>query len=445
MAYNQGTNLPGESASKLGHLSVIKSKWVQELIREFESEPPQSSDQSGTVWQSFEPNGEALLSRVWAVDGSFVSVTTQMKPPKEVAFVKTALLSLDQTRLAKIDKENPHPLLLQDVLSDSAIFHATVFPLKNIRSKLGTNYDAVRHIINESIKVDESGAFYETLKWLAYQKWRSTPSRSPSFNCPHCHEEIMMGLPVDTDQDTCAKCKKEVFLTDMLGFHLDMDEDSAPDSVASSYMLIMEHLMLFTAIRVLWDHSDKSLASETLFIKDGPLTLRSQYSKMVPGIRAFLQHAKNQNRPIHVIGQEKSGAFFDHLTSIADFAAPHEHDAPLSFAALSHEYVRREVYRSPDLQNPYGSRTNWGEKVFVKFSPGTYMVLNIPTGDYNQDHKFPRSEDLIGLHRILASLPALISRKFQGALYPVELANGIASLSNYPSARILQRFIEGGI
>lgn len=445
MAYNQGTNLPGESASKLGHLSVVKSKWVQELIKEFETEPPLSSDQSGTVWTSFEPNEDALLSRVWAVDGSFVPVKTQIKPSKEVAFVKTALLSLDQTRLAAIDKENPHPLLLQDILSDSAIFHATVFPLKNIRTKLGSNYDAIRHIVNESMKVDENGAFYETLKWLAYQKWRNTPSRSPSFNCPHCHSEILTGLPVDADNDVCATCKKEVFLTDMLGFHLDMDEDSAPDSVASSYMLIMEHLMLFTAIRVLWDHRDKSLVSNTLFIKDGPLTLRSQYSKMVPGIRSLLQHAKNQNRPIHVIGQEKSGTFFDHLGSIADFAAPHEHGAPLSFAVLSHEYVRREVYRSPDLKNPYGMRTNWGEKLFVKFSPGTHIVLNVPTGNYIDDNKFPKSDDLIGLRRILATLPNLISRKFEGALYPVELANGIASLSNYPSAKILQRFIQGGV
>jgi len=164
---------------------------------------------------------------------------------------------------------------------------------------------------------------------------------------------------------------------------------------------------------------------------------------MVPGIRSFLQHAKNQNRPIHVIGQEKSGAFHDHLASIADFAEPHENGEPLSFAVLSHEYVRREVYRSPDLQNPYGMRTNWGEKVFVKFSPGTFMVLNIPTGNYNNDSKFPTQVDLIGLHRILATLPDLISRKYEGALYPVELANGIASLSNYPSAKILQRFIEG--
>jgi hypothetical protein len=445
MAYNANGNLSAETASKLGHLAVVKNPWVQELIKEFDSAPPQTSDLSGTVWQSFEPAGEAILPRVWAVDGSFVPVTTQLKPPKEVAFVKTALLSLDQTRLAGIDKENPHPLLLQDVLSDSAIFHATVFPLKNIRTSLGSNYDAVRHIVKDSMRVDENGAFYETLKWLAYQKWRTSPTRSPAFQCPHCNHDIATGLATDVDADLCPGCKKEVFLTDMIGFHIEMDEESAPDSVASSYMMIMEHLMLFTAVRVLWNHPDKSLVSDTLFIKDGPLTLRSQYSKLVPGIRSFLQFAKSHDRPIHIIGQEKSGAFFDHLSGIADFAEPHEHGKPLSFAVLSHEYVRREVYRSPDLQNPYGSRTNWGEKLFVKLSPGTFMVLNVPTGSYNPDPKFPSSSDLIGLRRILATIPNLISRKFGGALYPVELANGIASLSNYPSARILQRFMEGGM
>jgi hypothetical protein len=103
-----------------------------------------------------------------------------------------------------------------------------------------------------------------------------------------------------------------------------MDEESAPDSVASSYMLVMEHLMLFTAIRVLWGFSDKSLVSETLFIKDGPLTLRSQYSKLVPNIRAFLEFSIRTGRPVHILGQEKSGAFVDHLASIVRFALPHE-------------------------------------------------------------------------------------------------------------------------
>jgi Helicase HerA, central domain len=36
----------------------------------------------------------------------------------------------------------------------------------------------------------------------------------------------------------------------------------------------------------------------------------------------------------------------------------------------------------------------------------------------------------------------LVSRRFGGGLYPIELANGIASLSSYPSAKSLQRFLD---
>ncbi|WP_181159516.1 hypothetical protein [Burkholderia multivorans] len=204
----------------------------------------------------------------------------------------------------------------------------------------------------------------------------------------------------------------------------------------------MEHLMLFTAVRLMWHHTDLSLVTETLFIKDGPLTLRSQYSKLVSNIREFLEHAKIVGRPVHIIGQEKSGAFFDHLASIARFAPPHDRGEPLRCAVLTHEFVRREVYRSPDLSNPYGFRTNWGEKIYIKVDPGTYMVINAPTGAYLPHNDRPIQSDIIGLARILATIPSLVSHKFEGALYPVELANGIASMSSYPSATILQRFLE---
>jgi hypothetical protein len=441
MPYSQGSRLPGESASKLGHLSVITSKWVKSLISDFEQIEIKETD-SRTVWHSFDDTDTPPLRNIWATDGSYVSISSNGKPPKEMAFVKTALLTIDRARLDKIDKDHPHPLLIQDVLKDSAIFHATVFPLKNVRTSLGSNYDAIRHIINDSLKIDEDGAFFDTLKWIAYQKWSGYETQiSPAFECPHCHFKVE-GLPYDTDEGECSFCHNTVFLSDMIGFHLDMDEDSAPDSIASAYMLIMEHLMLFTAIRLLWNHSDTSLVTDTLFIKDGPLTLRSQYSKLVPNIRAFLEHTKKNKRPIHIIGQEKSGAFFDHLVSFAMNVPPTTRDEKPHFACLSHEYVRKEVYRSPDLANPYGKRTNWGEKVYVKTDPGTTLVLNIPTGEYFDDPNFPKKEDLIGLHKILATLPKIISHKFEGALFPIELANGIASMSSYPSAKILQRFAD---
>jgi hypothetical protein len=160
-------------------------------------------------------------------------------------------------------------------------------------------------------------------------------------------------------------------------------------------------------------------------------------------LRSFLEFAKRQQRPIHIIGQEKSGAFVDHLRSIVRFAPPHDRGEQLGYAVLSHDYVRKEVYRSPDLANPYGMRTNWGEKLFFKLDPGTFMVLNVPPGAYDSSGESPVATDLIGLPRILATIPSLVSHKFEGALFPVELANGIASMSSYPSSAILRRFMDG--
>jgi hypothetical protein len=441
MAYSGG-KLPYETASKLGHLNVVQSEWVRSLIKDFETSKTEL-DIDSTMWTEFEDEHIKPLRNIWAVDGSYVKVASDNFPPREVAFVKTALMALDKSRIDKVDKKYPHPLILQDIMADSGIFHATVFPLKNIRTKDGSNYTKVRHIVRDSIKIDSDGSFYETLKWLAYMKWDPNQKNpSPSFSCPLCHKEIP-GLSYDLDEDQCPECNGTVFLTDMIGFHLDMSEDSAPESIASAYMSIMEHLMLFTAIRLSWHHTDKKLLNESLFIKDGPLTLRGQYSKLVPNIRAFLEYAKKQGRPIHIIGQEKNGVFVDHLSTLARFVSPKVKGEKLNYAILSHDYIRREVYRAPELTTPYGKKTNWGEKVYVKLDPKTYIVLNVPTGEYSEDGAFPNNiNDLIGFERILATLPGLISHKHEGALFPIGLANAIASMSSYPSAKILQRFFE---
>jgi len=67
------------------------------------------------------------------------------------------------------------------------------------------------------------------------------------------------------------------------------------------------------------------------------------------------------------------------------------------------------------------------------------MVLNVPTGQFEPN---PSLSNLVGFDRILATLPKILSNRYEGALMPVELANGVASLSTYPSARILKIFSE---
>ncbi len=438
MAYSSGGRLPFESASKLGHLSVVKSEWVKSLLNDLETDDLSDSDRfDESIWKDYKLGRAKPLKYIWVADGSYVSV---VENKKEVAFVKTALMTVDKEKIAKVDQHYPHPLLLQEIMKDSALFHATVFPLKNLKSEKGNIYNTVRHIIYDSMKIDEDGQYFETLKWLSYKKWEGVENASPSFECPCCGEKIESGFPFDMDSWNCPKCQGKIFLTDMLGFHLDMNEDNAADSVASTYMLIMEMLMLFTVIRLQWKNKDQSIVSETLFIKDGPMTLGGQYSKLVPNIRAFFFYAKQQGRPIHIMSGEKSGKYFDYLATIVKFVESKE--GIIKYAVLNHGYIRKEIQRAPDHVNPYGYRTNWGEKVFAVLDQNTHLVLDMTTGVYDPDDNYPEESDIIGLERILETIPALISRKYEGALYPVELVNGISSMSNYPSSKILQDFLR---
>jgi hypothetical protein len=163
------------------------------------------------------------------------------------------------------------------------------------------------------------------------------------------------------------------------------------------------------------------------------LSIRAQYSKLVAPIRRFLTHARDGGHSVHIIGQEKSGTLFDHLQLVA-------REAPLGSLFVPGDlYIKEEIQHRPSTGAPYGKDTNYGVKVFVKLSQYHQMVLNIPTGEHKEN---PAISDLIGADRIFSTLPTILSNRYEGALLPIELANGVASLSTYPSAHILKIFAE---
>lgn len=218
----------------------------------------------------------------------------------------------------------------------------------------------------------------------------------------------------------------------MLGFHLEMTEEAAPDSIASAYMMIHETMLLFTGVRYFWEHN-RELLAECLFMRDGPLSIRAQYSKLVAPIRRFLQAARESDIEVCMLGQEKTGYFVDHLTLIGPAAPEGQIFLP------GHNYIREQIQYRSAAGMPYGKDTNYGAKAFVKVSDRHGMVLNIPTGEYRSDPVVP---DLIGAVRIFATLPSLLSSQYEGGLFPIELAHNVASLSTYPSAKVLALFAE---
>jgi hypothetical protein len=432
MAFQGGRRLPAERASKLGHLEVLDNPLVQKLCKELTDVQPNAQDVN-KLWFSVEHEGDPL-SIIFSVDGSYQVISNESPPYSARAFVKTALLRIDRYALSRIDKNTPHPFVLRDILKDSALHHATIFPLRHVQVAGKTLYDAVREIIYMSLAEDVmlERQPYETLKWLVYHKWNPSAQRAlPDFECPHCHF-TKATLPYNADSGPCPKCSKTILLTDMLGFHQEMSDDSAPDTIASSYMAIHETLMLFTGIRYYWEEKKETLKN-CLFIKDGPLSIRAQYSKLVNPIRAFIAHAVRSDCPVHIIGQEKSGTFYDYLTLIRDHA-PY----PSCFIP-DDTYIKQRIQNRPSQGAPYGLDTNYGVKVFIKLNAYHSMVLNIPTGPYCPN---PTATDLVGFDRILATLPTILSNRFEGALMPVEMANGVASLSTYPSTKILKMFAE---
>jgi len=431
MPYQQGKRLSGETASKLGHLDVIKSELVNKLIEQFE-DPSPAIIETDAPWEEFSTEIEPL-PLIFAVDGSLQIVRSDLPPYKELSFIKTALLRLDQIALQKLDPKAPHPSALRDIMAESAMYHATVLPLKGVQIKDQSNYHAVRRIIYESLKDNSLGGEpYQTLKWLAYEKWTNIEKESPSFECPHCEENIK-GLPFDADQGECSNCGGELYLSDIIGFHLEMAEDSAPQSVANAYMLVHETLLLFTGIRFFWEQKKYKVIENSLFIKDGPLTLRGQYSKLAIPIRNFFEFSKGKGISVNVIGQEKTGTFVNHLELISRTAPPQSYFLP------SNDYIRTEIQHRPERSEPYGLRTNYGNKLFVKIDEYHHLVISVPTGQYKDSKNI---NDLIGIVRILSTLPQIISHRHECALLPVELANGVSSLSSYPSAAILKIFAD---
>jgi hypothetical protein len=430
MPYMKGDRLPAERASKLGHLEVLKSELVNKLVVQFEANGLTTTADC-SCWESI-PSGGKPLTLVFGIDGSMQPIESDLPPYKRLAFIKTALLRLDQYALSKIDRNSPHPLALKDVLADSALYHATVFPLRHVSIPGLNTYHAIRQVIFDSIKDASLNAEpMETLKWIAYEKWDGKQKELPLFECPHC-EQTVATLPYDAETGQCPSCKGSLLLTDMLGFHQEMAPDSAPDTIATSYMNIHEVLLLFTGIRYYWENK-REVLSECLFVKDGPLSIRAQYSKLVNPIRRFISYAKEQGYDIHIIGQEKTGRFYDYLDGIVR-QAPSGH-----LFIPGDKYIKLEIQCRPETGAPYGKDTNFGAKIFVKLSDFHHSVLNIPTGLYVQD---PKMSDLIGVGRIFATLPTLLSSRHEGGLLPIELAHGIASLSTYPSAQILKLFVK---
>jgi len=432
--YADSVNLPFESASKLGHLSVIDDPLVKELLESFEK----FDRDSGTVpegaitqldLESVEP-----LAIVLAVDGSLSSVPNSLIEDKTLAYVKVAALCLSLDDLEAAEAPIVDPAFVQGLIKDHTNTFSTVLPLNNVMVPGQTMRETVREVVHRTFRSVNEGRLLDTLVYLTSRGWLEHSEHDAGFGCPFCGNEN--ALPRNQVEFSCRRCGKMITVVDYLGFEREINEESNEDAVARSLMLALEHLTVIDYLRRMLD-KNPAMLKRTLLLKDGPLMLAGQYSRLAEAIRSYLNWLNHEGVEFYLVGVEKSGAFVTHAHYLGEALR-----APGRVFVPDNGYILSRIKHMDPGTTKYGERVLYGSKALVGLDERNVAVLNVPTPRFVLS---PKPEDLIGLARIVKTFTRLVSRQHQDAIMPIVAVNRLASMSFYPSNDILAKYANATI
>lgn len=446
MAYGASQHLPFETASKLGHLSVINSPFVQEMLGSFDRSERDATPAPESGLFTLDLERVQPLEFVIAVDGSLTSVPNTLAPHRMLSYIKIAALNLSLADLRRASAPIVNPEQVSRVLSENADTESTVLPLSNVRIEGRSLRESIREAIQETFIKFGDGQLLECLRFLVSQEWnpdadawkQGSPLR-PHFRCPACAADVP--VPRSEIHFHCGRCSCKLTIVDYLGLLLDVNEESNDESIAFNLMGILEHLTLLNYLRWLVSKGP-ALVKRVLLLRDGPLMLRGQYSRLVDPIRGYLQHLHSGGFEVYLAGIEKDGAFVDYIPDMASWFQ----ECGTAFLP-DNEYILRRIKHSSGPATRYGEKVLYGSKLYYRVDRRHVLVLNMPNRAFSASRydENPKREDLIGIERVLATLQQVVSHQHENAVMPIVAVNRIASMSFYPSNNILERFTEAAL
>jgi hypothetical protein len=435
MAYD-GVTLPFESASKIAHMELIKDPALTQLLQSFTSDQdagyPVGAVKTGTIDLSLAQN----IKHIITVDGGLTIVPNPVRRDKTVAFVQVGAMVISLQDLQKI-KADPmmDPRLLRDFVQRIDRY-PVVLPLSGVRIPNETVKQTNRVILNAILSAPWTN-LYPILEYLLWRDWLPPSASRPerSMNCYKCERLF----PISRGQTiVCPHCQYVHFLSDYLGLFSNVADEWGSEQIPSMVMATIEALALWKLPVRLAQTNQLHRLREFLFIKDGPLILRAEGFRIVDSLRDFVEWLVDQGHCINLVGVEKSGGLVNFLGCYpALLAEAGDYFAPS--IRFMHEEVRGGTF-DPDS---YRNRVSYGSRVAVRLSPHHKVVLHIPTKRMTDTGPTdPQTSDLISLDGIVAILASLTSAAHDDALLPITLVNRAVSLSDNPSNRILEDYMN---
>jgi ribosomal protein S27AE len=428
MSYTSSSHFPVERASKIGHIKIIQEPHIQRWINAFEKVDTDSETTLGELSGKLDLSQVGMLENIVAIDGSHVAVPNAIYSHKRIAFITASAIVLGRSEVTAM-KTNPilDPRDMAKQLQRSTKSMAAVLPLSGVSLPGETVVDSIRRTIDETLHVE---GLYDTSQFLVSREWLTEYTVEEHMQCVKCGEEFF--LTRFARRFRCPRCYHYNTLSDYVGIVQSPPEDWAKEEGAISLRTIMETLLLMSFLK-LYAHRPIIL-KRTLFVKDGPLLLRAQLSRLIEPIRAFLKYLKDIGRDIHIVGVEKTGDLVEHIPQIKNSLKE-----PGDYFLPTVQYLQERIHGVPYVEAVYRNRVQYGSKVIVRLSPNHIVVFNIPTGEFLTA---PKEFDLYGFQQSMALLSEMVSYSYENALIPLVLANSAASISMKPSSDILETFAK---
>jgi hypothetical protein len=442
---------PFERASKIAHAEIISNAEVQTYLEG--CSVPRSAEPA-LIRESLSPIPPPIspqVSTIVAIDGGFTETPVREEfPSASITFFTFGPLLFKLSDLQELDEQTF--IAPEDLARLKTIERYTlVLPTRNISRKGKSLQLSIRETLHEffSRSVQGDPPLMESLRWLLFRGWVTGGGKTWELShCPNrgCNRENIDLTPDHKDIEVCEECGGPIFLIDALRLHERVDEEQGAGGILSYVMTTLEQVVLVHLIRALWNLKPQVLR-EVLFIKDGPLAFFGQtapLSRPMRELAAFLSDLPDPTGEsggrasfLNVVGLEKSGAFVEHAIQIEDQLKPE------TALILTNDYIYRYVVPGdPSSPDPFGKNTYWGGKLVYKAVDENVYVMTVPTGGFKPT---PNFEDFPNLSEICGVVGRLRCSMYDNALIPIALVNKLVSLSDFPSARILETFAKASV
>lgn len=441
MAYKKGKR-PAEYASRSSHSQIIKDESVQSFLKNgLIPQKVQVVNLTDSISFFLKPIKKNPIESIIAIDGGYREIPVQDEfPSSTICFFQFGALIFSVDDLEKLEEQkfiDPEDMAKLKQIQRLKF----TLPVRNFIYKDETTLtNSVRKAIYDFFfqKLEDSDTLIESLKWFVFQEFHTPINSWNLSSCPSCGSP---NIPLEYGKISedyifkCRSCNKDIYMTDVFRLHEAVDDFLGAGGILGYVTTTFEQMLLIHVIRLILKLKP-SLMEKVLFIKDGPLAFFGQTANMHKPMRELVKFLFEKHN-LYLAGLEKSGAFVEHADQIVKRIKNN------TVLLIDNDYIYKYITPGKaDPSEPYGRTSYYSNKIFFKAKYGGMFVASLPTKDVLA---FPKIEDMTNLEVILTNIEKLKCDMYDNALMPVALANKLVSLSQFPSSRILQRFVHNNV